>query len=302
MKLRSSICVIAFVWMLSGATSWAADSKVAQWCSDARAAVRSFHWRFDPCEKGLDWKIAGYSVQGRPIAYIEFGKPDSKNTTLVFAMVHADEITPLYLGLDLARWLKIHQAEFANDRVVIVPLLNPDGFFCHPRTRTNARGVDLNRNFPTRDWSSKALQSWKKTLHSNPRRYPGPYPQSEPETVLQEDFIKKLKPQKILSIHAPLNFLDYDGPTTLSLYRFEPNYVHECLLLRKRLRAISSGYFPGSLGNYAGKEMGIPTLTLELPTADPVKARRYWLHFSKGIRTVIEFHVPPRADHESPLK
>jgi protein MpaA len=59
------------------------------------------------------------------------------------------------------------------------------------------------------------------------------------------------------------------------------------------VKAISSGFFPGSLGNYAGQERGIPTLTLELPSADPKKAPDYWNIFKTGMTKVVQFEVPP---------
>ena len=86
--------------------------------------------------------------------------------------------------------------------------------------------------------------------------------------------------------------MDYDGPTPLSLDKFGKDYITECLKLRKKLRATSTGFFPGSLGNFAGQELGIPTLTLELPSANPKKARQYWLTFSNGIDTMINYRLP----------
>jgi protein MpaA len=225
--------------------------------------------------------------------YAEFGEVTSKNTTLILAMVHGDEITPLYSGLALVNWLAEQKASlFQTAHVVVAPLLNPDGFYRAPRTRMNARGVDVNRNFATRDWNDKALRAWKTKFGSDPRRFPGSESRSEPETVFQEELIRRIKPQKILSIHAPLNFMDYDGPDALSLERFPREYVQRCLKLRRELKAVSGGFFPGSLGNFAGQEMGIPTLTLELPTANSALAYRYWLKFQEGIRTMIEFSVP----------
>jgi protein MpaA len=199
------------------------------------------------------------------------------------------------LGLQLVHWLKDHQTQLSKTRVVIAPLVNPDGFFKKPKSRLNARGVDVNRNFATRDWKNLALAAWKKKYKSNPRRFPGNEPRSEPETLFQEELIRRVKPQKVLSIHSPLNYLDYDGPSALSLSRFPNDYTRECDRLRKQLRATSSGYFPGSLGNYAGRELGIPTLTLELPSADPRKAETYWKKFSQGISTMIHFSVPKFA-------
>ncbi len=267
---------------------------IQKWCREVRESVTILEWNIDPCE-GIDWQLAGNSVQGRPLVYAEFGDHNAENTTLIFSTVHGDEITPFYLAVQLAHWVKERQGQLVKTRVVVAPLVNPDGFLSTPRTRMNAHGVDVNRNFPTRDWKVKALASWKVRYKKDPRRFPGNEPSSEPETLFQEELIRRVRPQKILSIHSPLNFLDYDGPSALLLSRFPNDYTQECDRLRRRLNATSSGYFPGSLGNYAGRELGIPTLTLELPSADPKKAQGYWKKFSQGIRTMIQFAVPSYA-------
>jgi len=297
---------IGFVLLLlaAGFQAVAADSSpnpsdIAKWCGDLRSSFRELKWNLEPCD-GIEWKFESRSVEGRPLVYAEFGELDSPNTTLIFTAVHGDEITPVYLGIKLARWVQEHVKELAklppaqtkHFHVVIAPIVNPDGFFDKPRTRMNAHGVDVNRNFATTDWDTHALQAWKAKYHSDHRRYPGPRSRSEPETVFQEDLIHRFKPKKILSVHSPLNFLDYDGPTAVSLEKFPREYIKKCLELRAQLKAISSGVFPGSLGNFAGRELGIPTLTLELPTADPHKAENYWQHFRRGIHTMIEYEVP----------
>ena len=286
--------LIFILSLLIGTSAFAADDSVLRWCGEVRAATKKLKWDLEPCN-GLEWTFSGTSVHGRPLVYEEFGDPRAQNTTVIFAMVHGDEITPLYLGIRMAHWMKEHEKEFPNTHVIVAPMVNPDGFFNRPRHRTNAHGVDINRNFNTSDWKEMALKAWKGKFRSDPRRFPGSTARSEPETVFQEELIRKFRPTKILSIHAPLNFMDYDGPTYLSLARFPGQYVRECLKLRNRLKATSSGFFPGSLGNFAGQEMGIPTLTLELPTADALQAQSYWNQFSKGITVTIQYVVPPTA-------
>jgi protein MpaA len=271
------------------------SEKIERLCENMRASVKSLKWDVEPCPSDIEWKIGGQSVEGHPLVHAEIGNPHSKNTTLVFSMVHGDEVTPLYLGLELLQWVRMNRDTLGDFRLIVAPLVNPDSFFKKPRSRVNSRGVDVNRNFPTRDWNERALKAWKVRFHSNPRRFPGKEADSEPETRYQRELIALAKPIKILSVHAPLNFMDYDGPSQLSLARFPKDYVQECLKLRKSLKATSGGFFPGSLGNYAGQELGIPTLTLELPSADPTKARGYWEQFRPGIRTMIEYQMPEVA-------
>jgi murein peptide amidase A len=269
---------------------------VGKWCEEVQSSARGLKWTVDAC-RVRDWKIGGRSVEGRPLVYAEFGDPSLKNTTLIFSTVHGDEVTPLYVGLQVANWMADHQSSLAGAHVIVAPLVNPDGFFRKPRTRMNARGVDVNRNFATRDWDERAHKAWKLRHRKDPRRFPGPTSRSEPETIFQEELIKKYRPQKIMAIHAPLNVMDYDGPglEALKLDRFPKEYVQRCLKLRGELKAVSTGFFPGSLGNYAGQELGIPTLTLELPSADARKAEGYWRTFQQGIREMIEFTVPAYA-------
>ncbi len=270
---------------------------LSSWCSEVRQVFHQFHWKLDPCE-GIQWKIGGKSVRGRPLVYSEFGDLRSENTTLVFSMVHGDEVTPLYVAIQLAQLVKKQPLQMAQTRVVIAPLVNPDGFFNQPRTRVNANGVDVNRNFATEDWDTHAIQLWKKKFRSNPRRYPGQRARSEPETLFQEELIQRILPQKILSIHSPLDMTDYDGPGSIRMPHLPFSYVQECEKLRKRLKAISGGLFPGSLGNYAGHR-GIPTITAELRSADSAQAEHYWKQVQKWVHTLIGFQVPRYASENS---
>lgn len=257
-------------------------------CAKMGEKIKGYRWNLKTCE-GIQWRSDRLSEEGRPLIYAEFGDPASTNKTLVLAMVHPDEITPLYFGFQLAQYFRENEKELQDAHVIIAPLVNPDGFFRNPLTRMNARGVDVNRNFDTTLWREKALKEWNTTLKKNPRRFPGHEPSSESETKFQVDLIARFNPTKILSVHAPLNVMDYDGPTSLTLDRFAKEYVHECYQLRNRIRAKSTGYFPGSLGNYAGVERGIPTVTLELPSANPALAAKYWKKFKPGIHSMVSF-------------
>jgi protein MpaA len=273
------------------------EKTTTQLCSALDQAFQKRKWGKSSCSLAGDqtiWKVGGTSIKGRPLMYAVFGNENATNTTLILSMVHGDEITPLYLGFQIAAWAKENMTKNADAKLIIAPLVNPDGFMGYPKTRTNARGVDCNRNFETKDWYKDALKAWKNKFHSNKRRFPGHKPNSEPETLFQKMLIDQYNPKKIVSIHSPLNIIDYDGPDHLKLHAFSNEYIQKCEELRKKVKASSSGFFPGSLGNYTGQELGIPTITLELPTARAEKAVEYWNQLKKGILTVVTYVVPPK--------
>lgn len=264
------------------------SEQIPDFCQKLNQSIAGYKWNLKTCE-GIHWRAERLSQEGRPLIYAEFGEPTSKNKTLILSMVHPDEITPLYVGFKLVQYVREHELELKDSHVIIAPFVNPDGHFRKPPIRMNSRGVDLNRNFDTALWREKALKEWNTTLKKNPRRFPGQEPSSETETQFQVELIERYKPTKILSIHAPLNVTDYDGPNSLTLDRFPKEYVHACYQLRNQLKAKSTGFFPGSLGNYAGIEKGIPTITLELPSANPKVADFYWKKFKPGIHSMIQF-------------
>jgi hypothetical protein len=180
------------------------------------------------------------------------GSKDPKKI-LVFALIHGDE----YPSGSVARsWLERLTAIEPRNTWRIVPILNPDGL--HNHTRMNAHGVDLNRNFPTKDWDTNALKYWAKATKRDKRRYPGPSAGSEKETRCAMRQIEEYKPDLILSIHTPYGVLDFDGPKIPP-----PDYHH---IPWKNL-----GNYPGSLGRYMWVDRSKPTLTIELQSKGVVE-------------------------------
>ena len=122
----------------------------------------------------------GHSVQGRPIEATAEG---SGRTVLVVGCIHGDECA----GLRVARRLARAPAP-EGMRLVVVPQLNPDGH--RRRTRTNARGVDLNRNFPSGWRPSGRGPIWS-----------GPRPFSEPETRAVRRLVTRERPEVTVWLH-----------------------------------------------------------------------------------------------------
>jgi protein MpaA len=199
----------------------------------------------------------------------------------------------------LAQHLREHPDIARNKCIVIAPLVNPDGFFAKSPTRVNAGGVDINRNFPTRRWNPDALNQWQTKGRRNPRYYPGNAAASEQETLFQIALIKRFKPQKILSVHSPLNFFDYDGPSA-DLDSFEKWMEKICKEADHPLKKF--GYYPGSLGNYAGHERSIFTLTLELSSSDPKKGLEYFSKFQPAFLKFINLPVTGKPPYTRLVK
>ncbi|MEK7357399.1 MAG: M14 family zinc carboxypeptidase, partial [Bdellovibrionota bacterium] len=203
------------------------------------------------CER-LDRLPVCSSVEGRPITHSDFISTDPRGKkVLVFGLIHGDEPLAGEMALDWAERLHDLREKKIEPRNSwrVVPLLNPDGL--EKKTRMNANGVDLNRNFPTKDWSEDALAFWKKKTESDPRRFPGDTAASEAETKCAIAHIKDFKPDFILSVHTPYHVLDFDGPKM-------PFPAYKDLPWR------ALGNFPGSLGRYMWRDYQIPVLTVEL--------------------------------------
>ena len=236
----------------------------------------------------IQWEYYRTTQLKSPLLFTQFGS--AKNDCVLFlGNVHGDELPTLCVLLKFAHYLKEHPDLFKDKCIIIAPLVNPDGFFSKPPKRVNANGVDINRNFPTRDWHTDALRQWEKRTNRNRRYYPGKKPGSEQETLFQMALIKRFKPQKILSVHSPLGFYDFDGPSS-DLDSFEQWL--EKISKETNYPLKRNGYFPGSLGNYAGHERKIFTLTLELASSEPNKGNAYFQQFQTAILKFIDLRFP----------
>lgn len=225
----------------------------------------------------------GKSIKGLPLMNRDIAAdPRAKQVTRVLLIggIHGDEKTATAV---VFKWLASMQKSGVREfQWKVAPLVNPDGLLAgslsSKATRVNARGVDLNRNFPTPNWEKEALQYWKVKTKSDPRRYPGKAPISEPESKWIFNTIKSFQPDVIISVHAPFGVLDLDGPA-------EPPTRFG------RLHFNRVGVYPGSLGNYSGMHQEIPVLTIELPHAlnmpSPTEIARIWQDMQGWIRNNV---------------
>ena len=209
--------------------------------------------------------VYGTSVNGLPLTvYL----PDSgRADVLVLAAIHGDEPETTVAVSEALRCLPE-----GTLREAVILCGNPDGMV--RGTRGNARGIDLNRNFPTSNWSPDPV--FYKSRANDARDIalsPGPEPSSEPETRALLSLIERLQPRAVVSLHSALACVDDSGASHLGR-----QLADRCTL--PFLTEI--GYpTPGSMGTWAG-ERGLNLVTLELEDA--------------SLYTLKDRHVPVLID------
>ncbi len=261
------------------------DITLSQFCAQVDTEFKKLGWKDISCSSD-DWQANWHSEKGQPLIYKVFGDESSTHTTLLVCSVHSDEDTT-YHCFRFMELLRSNQ-ELIQQRLVLIPLLNPDGFFSQPRSRTNANGVDLNRNLPTKDWATLAHRQWKWSYQQNPRYNPGKGAGSEKENQFLVSLILQYKPDKIVSLHSPLDFLDLD-------YMDKREGDEELLAVRKRAWFQAQSFaeqsgtrfrdyrtFPGSLGRF-GDEWKIPIYTLEFPEKPGSQAANEFERFKSAM-------------------
>jgi hypothetical protein len=218
----------------------------------------------------------GVSVEGSPILMREYPPLAGRRPlgrVLLVGGIHGDEYSAVSIVFKWMEMLDQFHSGIFHWRVA--PVLNPDGLLLSSSQRMNSNGVDLNRNFPTPDWHTATTDYWVRQTSRNPRRFPGTGPLSEPESRWLAAEIERFRPDVLVSVHAPHNVLDFDGP---------PEPPEQLGPLRLHLL----GTYPGSLGRWAGVHMGLPVVTIELPRAGSMptvsEQKKIWVDLVAWLR------------------
>jgi protein MpaA len=137
-------------------------------------------------------QVMGRSVEDRPITAVQIGDPAGTRVALVVGVIHGDERAGLRVAQAIKREAAALPDRLAGTQLWVIDSVNPDGQRAH--TRKNARGVDLNRNFPYR---------WHHDVPHSSGYYPGPHPASEPETRAVLAFTRRIQPDLSIWYHQP---------------------------------------------------------------------------------------------------
>ncbi len=163
--------------------------------------VRTASRRYGTAPAGISCRTAvgpvdlvctiGHSVQGRAIVAERQGSGDAARVLLVSGQMHGNE-WPGPMVVDRLRALRVPAG--VRYQVWTVRTMNPDG--ASRSSRYDARGVDLNANFPA---------AWVAASRSGAR------PLSEPESAAMARLLGWLQPDVVVSLHGFLTAVDTTG-------------------------------------------------------------------------------------------
>lgn len=211
---------------------------------------------------------SGHSVESMDIEAFRTDVESDKYLYLL-AGTHGDEVEGVYVLKELFEWLKTDHT-LSELPVVVIPILNVDGY--RMSTRVNSHGVDLNRNYPSKDWSSEA----KKEKYN-----PGPQANSEPENQFLLKLFEKYKPGLVLSFHSWKEIINYNGDSkeiadflaSFNDYEISHDIGYET---------------PGSLGTFLPEEYNCPVITFECPVIDDERCLNdIWVKNEEGLKKLL---------------
>lgn len=240
----SAVGAVALALVVPSAAEASATRSVRQVVPDSTAPSRVVvpaRSLAEPRPAVVERVVIGRSRRGRPILAFRLGDPDATRSAVVIAAMHGNERKPQ----TILRTLRDGRPITGLD-LWVVPSANPDGVA--RKARRNARGVDLNRNFPRRWKRSRRGVTWS-----------GPSAASEPETRAMMRFLRRVAPDQVVSFHQPLYGIDTSGTGNRPLAR----RLAKHLKLPRRSFSCGSGCY-GTMSQWFNHRLDGQLVTVEL--------------------------------------
>lgn len=245
--------------------------------ADLRGLVRKYSGK-------ANLSSLGKSYDGREIWCLRIGSASAGRKLVIDAAIHAREWKNTQVLMrqaeEILREYNEHKERFRRVCVYLIPMDNPDGVTIsqygdrgirnkklkkkikklgHFSTwKNNARGVNLNNNFP-------AGFPEKKKKKPDAVSYPGKKAGSEKETQALMKFIEKIKPDTVINLHSTGSILYWDFNVSGELHQKQYN-------LAKKIRSYNhyrmmpksqSTEGHGGFADWLVYEKKIPSVTIE---------------------------------------
>jgi hypothetical protein len=244
----------------------------------------------------------GTTAGGREIGGLILGNRD--NLVALVGTIHAGESGPELVIPAVERLLRENRALFADVGVGVLPNVNVDERErlvdgCAWYLRTNARGVDINRNFAA-DWDRVEYGYGLVSDDPDAATYRGPQAESEPETQAVVRFLRDARPRAVFSYHclASITGACFLGPRdgegddafVKACHAFADPYVGAFHPACDSYGGVRFGASAGSLPAYAYRVLGVPGFDLEWDGAPDAKPSHTDKTTPKLLHTYQERH------------
>ncbi len=190
------------------------------------------------------WESIGLSIRGKPIQATTIGAGPKR--LYIVGGIHGDEPE----GPEVAAALPAAFGEMpglGEWTIRVVRDMNPDG--SNAGKKTNTRGVDLNRNWPSKDFKPSPPYSKR--------------PASELETIALKKDLERFKPDVVIVFHASHLGPFFHGagkdPKLAVKLAGGARQIDANWTTRQQLRYDT----PGSLSTYLAEQQGLTAITVE---------------------------------------
>jgi hypothetical protein len=268
----------------------------------------------DLARRGAALELVGHSVRDEPLFALVFGPRSAKRGTALLSGIHPNEWIGIETHLALLERLVEHPP--TDRRVVSLVVTNPDGVLrvesnLRARRRRfvrhNARGVDLNRNFPSY-WGRRGLAR----LLLWPVFRPGTRAASEPEVRAITSWLKGSMIDRAISFHSfgGMVLFPYGAmwrePIDVAEHRRWARHIAERADAHHPYRAVQSARWvpgftaPGMELDWFHDQHGALSLLIEVSRGGIVD-RSYgsrWQRLGKALEPFAWFN-PPRPERSA---